>query len=122
MSNLLTKFAIIADPHYYSETLGNSGKAYERRAGSDQKMLALSRGTILAALEHIKNSDAKFLLIAGDLSNDGERASHEEMREILYEFKKIMPVFVITAPGLSVALKPQTPLIVVGSISIVSEP
>ena len=97
MSNLLTKFAIIADPHYYSETLGNSGKAYERRAGSDQKMLALSRGTILAALEHIKNSDAKFLLIAGDLSNDGERVSHEEMREILYEFKKIMPVYVITA-------------------------
>ncbi len=97
MSNLLTKFAIIADPHYYSETLGNSGKAYERRAGSDQKMLALSRGTVLAALEHIKSSDAKFLLIAGDLSNDGERVSHEEMREILYEFKKIMPVYVITA-------------------------
>lgn len=97
MSNLLTKFAIIADPHYYSEALGNSGKAYERRAGSDQKMLALSRGTILAALEHIKNSDAKFLLIAGDLSNDGERVSHEEMREILYEFKKTMPVYVITA-------------------------
>ena len=97
MRDLLTKFAVIADPHYYSETLGNSGKAYERRAGSDQKMLALSRGTVLAALEHIKNSDAKFLLIAGDLSNDGERASHEEMREILYEFKKIMPVYVITA-------------------------
>ena len=63
MNNHLTKFAIIADPHYYSETLGNCGKAYERRAGSDQKMLALSRGTILAALEHIKNSDANFFLL-----------------------------------------------------------
>ncbi len=97
MNNLLTKFAIIADPHYYSETLGNSGKAYERREGSDQKMLAKSRGTVLAALEHIKKSDAKFLLIAGDLSNDGERVSHEEMREILYDFRKTMPVYVITA-------------------------
>lgn len=97
MDKLITKFALIADPHYYSEKLGNTGKAYERRAGSDQKMLAQSRGTILAALELIKNSDAKFLLIAGDLSNDGERVSHEGMREILYEFKKIMPVYVITA-------------------------
>ena len=97
MENKITTFAVIADPHYYSEALGNSGKAYERRAGSDQKMLAQSRGTVLAALEKIKNSDAKFLLIAGDLSNDGERCSHEEMREILYEFKKVMPVYVITA-------------------------
>lgn len=97
MRKLLTEFAIIADPHYYSEKLGNSGKAYERRAGSDQKMLAESRGTVTAALEQVKNSKAKFLLIAGDLSNDGELVSHEEMRELLYEFKKTMPVYVITA-------------------------
>lgn len=97
MRKLLTEFAIIADPHYYSEKLGNSGKAYERRAGSDQKMLAESRGTVTAAFEQIKNSKAKFLLIAGDLSNDGESVSHEEMRELLYEFKKTMPVYVITA-------------------------
>ncbi|MBR0535241.1 MAG: metallophosphoesterase [Clostridia bacterium] len=92
-----TKFAVIADPHYYSEKLGCSGSAYERRAGSDQKMLAPSRGTVLAAFEEIKKSGAQFLMIAGDLSNDGERCSHEEMREILYEFKKTMPVYVITA-------------------------
>lgn len=93
----MTKFAVIADPHYYSEKLGNSGSAYERREGSDQKMLAKSKGTIAAALEEIKNSDAEFLLIAGDLSNDGELCSHEEIREMLYEFKKSKPVFVITA-------------------------
>ena len=93
----MSKFAVIADPHYYSEKLGCSGKAYERREDSDQKMLVKSRGTVLAALEEIKKSDAEFLLIAGDLSNDGERCSHEEMREILYEFKKHIPVYVITA-------------------------
>ena len=84
----ITTFAVIADPHYYSEKLGVSGEAYERRAGSDQKMLAPSRGAIIAALEAVKNSNAEFLLIAGDLSNDGELCSHEEMRELLYEFKK----------------------------------
>ena len=93
----MTKFAVIADPHYYSEKLGNTGSAYKRREGSDQKMLAKSKGTIAAALEEIKNSDAEFLLIAGDLSNDGERCSHEEIREMLYAFKKSKPVFVITA-------------------------
>ena len=97
MKKPITKFAVIADPHYYSEKLGNCGKAYERRAGSDQKMLALSRGTVLAAFEEVKKSDAQFLLIAGDLSNDGERVSHEEMRELMYEFQKTMPVYVITA-------------------------
>ena len=95
--NNQVKFAIIADPHYYSEKLGNSGIAYSLRANSDQKMLAHSKGVILAALEEIKNSDAEFLLIAGDLSNDGERVSHEEMRHLLYEFKKSKPVYVITS-------------------------
>ena len=93
----MTKFAVIADLHYYSEKLGCEGSAYERREGSDQKMLIKSKGTISAALEEIKNSDAEFLMIAGDLSNDGERCSHEEIREMLYEFKKSKPVYVITA-------------------------
>ena len=93
----MTKFAVIAGPHYYSEKLGCEGSAYERREGSDQKMLKKSKGTISAALREIKNSDAEFLMIAGDLSNDGERCSHEEIREMLYEFKKSKPVYVITA-------------------------
>lgn len=97
MNNISCKFAIIADPHYYSEVLGTTGKAYERRAGSDQKLLAETKGIIKAALDEILKSDAEFLLIPGDLSNDGERASHEEMRELLYEFKKKKPVFVTTA-------------------------
>ncbi len=93
----MAKFAVIADPHYYSEKLGNSGLAYDRRADSDQKMLKQTKGIVRKAFEEIINSDAEFLLIAGDLSNDGEVCSHEEMREFLYEFKKSKPVYVITA-------------------------
>ena len=97
MSNYPIKFALITDPHYFSAKLGCTGDAYERRAASDQKMLAPSRGAVIAALEKIKTSGAQFLLIPGDLSNDGERCSHEEMRELLYEFKQTMPVCVTTA-------------------------
>ena len=88
---------MIADPHYYSETLGNSGSAYNRRASSDQKLLAESKGTLKAALDKVAESDAEFLLIAGDISNDGELCSHREAREMLYEFKKHKPVYIITA-------------------------
>ncbi|MBQ3889244.1 MAG: metallophosphoesterase, partial [Clostridia bacterium] len=78
MSNYPIHFALITDPHYFSAKLGCTGDAYERRAASDQKMLAPSRGAVIAALETIKTSGARFLLIPGDLSNDGERCSHEE--------------------------------------------
>ena len=91
------KFAVISDPHYYSEKLGNSGLAYTMRENSDQKMLAHSKGVITAALEQIKYSDIDFLLIAGDLTNDGELISHEEMRYLLSQFKESFPIYVITA-------------------------
>ena len=97
MENKITKFALIADPHYYSEKLGISGSAYQKEENVNQKMLKESRAVISAALEQIKNSDVEFLLVAGDLANDGERVSHEEMRELLSEFKKTKPVYVITA-------------------------
>ncbi len=98
MANALNiKFAVIADPHYYSNKLGTEGKAYERRSGSDQKMLAETPGIVKSALDKVLRSDAEFLLIAGDLTNDGERCSHKEIRKLLYEFQKQKPVYVITA-------------------------
>lgn len=97
MNNTNCKFAVIADPHYYSEKLGVTGESYERRAGSDQKLLAETKGIVKSALDEIKKSDTDFLLIAGDLSNNGELCSHKEFRDLIYDFKKSKPVFVITA-------------------------
>lgn len=96
-NNLNVKFAVIADPHYYSEALGCTGEAYRRRASSDQKLLAETKGILCSALNQIADSDAEFLLIAGDLTNDGELVSHREVREQLYAFQKKKPVYVITA-------------------------
>ena len=36
-------------------------------------------------------------MIVGDLTNDGERVSHDEFREKLYDLQKSKPVYVITA-------------------------
>lgn len=92
-----TKLTFIADTHHYSHTLGVDGPAYERRSGTDQKCLKETGAIIDTALELIANSDTDALMIVGDVSDDGERASHEEMIEKLYKFKEKKPVYVTLA-------------------------
>ena len=92
-----TKLVFIADTHYFSPTLADEGRQYFLRSGSDQKCL-LETGAILdAAFEDIAAGDADAVLIAGDVSNDGERVSHEEFREKIYALQKKKPVYLITA-------------------------
>ncbi len=93
----MTKLTFIADTHHYSQSLGISGRQYELRAGSDQKCLAETGAIIDAALKKIADSDTDAVMIAGDITNDGEMASHIEFREKLYKLKKKKPVYIITA-------------------------
>ncbi|MBQ4631627.1 MAG: metallophosphoesterase [Clostridia bacterium] len=96
MSNRI-KLAVIADTHYYSRTIGDCGRAYELRSGSDQKCLAESKEVIGEAFCQIVSDGADALLIAGDVTNNGEKQSHEEFRQMLYDIKKKIPVYIITA-------------------------
>lgn len=91
------KITFIADTHYYSKSLGVSGRAYELRSGSDQKCLAETQEIIDSAFEKIAQSDADAVVILGDLSNDGERVSHEEFRQKLYALQESKDVYIITA-------------------------
>lgn len=91
------RFAVIADSHYYAQSLGTSGEAYELRSGSDQKCLAETDALLRAVFAKLAQSDAEAVLIAGDLTNNGEIVSHEGFRALLYELKKKKPVYVITA-------------------------
>ncbi len=92
-----TKLTFIADTHYYSKTLGTSGKAYEIRSSTDQKCLAETGDIIDAAFEKIKNSDTEAVMIVGDLTNDGERVCHEELIEKLKDLQRFKPVYVTLA-------------------------
>ena len=91
------KITFIADTHYYSKSLGVSGRAYELRSGSDQKCLGETKEIIDSAFEKIAQSDADAVVILGDLSNDGERVSHEEFRQKLYALQESKDVYIITA-------------------------
>ncbi|MDE5974477.1 MAG: metallophosphoesterase, partial [Eubacterium sp.] len=93
----MLKLTFIADTHHYSKTLGTDGRQYELRSGSDQKCLAETGDIIDAAFEQIGNSDTDFVLIAGDVTNDGEMVSHQEFRDKLYKLSERKKVYLITA-------------------------
>lgn len=93
----MTKLTFIADTHHYSKTLGTTGRQYHLRSGSDQKCLAETGEIIDAAFRKIAASDTDAVMIAGDVTNDGEMVSHFEFRQKLSELKKSKPVYVITA-------------------------
>ena len=93
------KIKVITDTHYYSPQTGTQGKAYEAALMRSQKLLGGSREVIKAAFDKIAADDSSdILLIAGDVTNDGEKAAHEEFREMLRDLQsKGKKVFVITA-------------------------
>ncbi|MCH5314472.1 MAG: metallophosphoesterase [Eubacterium sp.] len=93
----MLKLTFIADTHHYSKTLGTSGRAYSLRSGSDQKCLAETGDILDAAFEKIASSDTDAVMIAGDVSNDGEMVSHLELREKLYKLREKKRVCLITA-------------------------
>lgn len=92
-----TVLTFIADTHHYSKTLGISGKAFVFRSDSDQKCLKETGEIIDSAFDFLSKSDCDAVCIAGDLTNDGERASHEEFREKLYKLKEHKKVYAVTA-------------------------
>lgn len=91
------KIAMMADLHHFSETLSDGGKAYHLRSSSDQKCLMESGAIIDSAFEKIADSDCDLVIIAGDMSNDGERASHEEVREKMQKLAEKKKTFVVFA-------------------------
>lgn len=91
------KLTVLADLHYFDPSLGTEGTAYALRSGSDQKCLAETGAIIDAAFAEIAASDTDAVLIAGDLTNDGERVCHEGILTKLYRLKEKKPVYVTTA-------------------------
>lgn len=91
-------FAIISDTHYYDRRLGNSGPAFEAYLLTDRKLVKESVQLSELAIDEILLSDAKVVLIPGDLSCEGELLSHQGMANALSRLKNNgIRVFVI--PG-----------------------
>lgn len=71
------KIAVFSDPHLLAPSLGSSGVAFQTYISMDRKMIAESDAILASLVETIKNSDVEIVLVPGDLTKDGEKASHE---------------------------------------------
>ena len=94
------KFYLITDTHYFSRRLDAYGEAYEEFMDNEQKCFAETAAIDEAAFAWLeKAEDADIVLIAGDLSFNGEKKSNEDFSKLLRDFreKSGKKLFVVTA-------------------------
>lgn len=94
------KFFVITDPHFFATELGAYGKEYENFMDFEQKCFAETEAINRAFFKMMENNnEADIILIAGDLSFNGEKKSHEKFSQLLKEFKEKSgkKIFVVTA-------------------------
>lgn len=92
-------FYLVTDTHYFEPSLGASGKGYDEYMKGEQMCLAENADIVKAAFREIANdSDADIVLIAGDLTKNGEKESHKGFIKELYKLRDAgRKVYVITA-------------------------
>ena len=94
------KFYLITDTHYFKYSIGARGEEYERFMDFEQKCFAETQAINEAAFEWLEKADeADIVLIAGDLSFNGEKESNEAFSKLLHDFKEKSGkrVYVVTA-------------------------
>ncbi len=93
------KFYLLTDTHYFLNSLGASGKAYDEYMKTEAFYLNESQEinrTIFKKLKEDETVDT--IIIPGDLSKDGEYESHLSLQKDLQELKNSgKRIFVITA-------------------------
>jgi len=94
------KFYVITDTHYFKNSLGAYGEEYEKFMESEQKCFAETESINKAVFRYLEESkEADIVLIAGDLSFNGEKESNRAFSSLLKDFKEKSgkKIFVVTA-------------------------
>lgn len=94
------KFFLITDTHYFKNSLGAYGEEYERFMDYEQKCFAETQSINEAVFDYLsKSNEADIILIAGDLSFNGEKESHKAFSAMLKDFKEKTgkAIYVVTA-------------------------
>ncbi|MCG5531040.1 metallophosphoesterase [Halorhodospira halochloris] len=91
---------VLADPHIYDTKLGVSGEAFANYLVQDTKMLVESGDIFGALVESIVNSQHRpdIIIIAGDLTKDGELSSHQLFVTYLNQLRDA-GITVLLVPG-----------------------
>ncbi len=100
------RFAVLSDPHLFDAASSDPGPAFDANLGTGSKLFAESRQILEAALSGIEAEKPDFLLVCGDLTKDGELASHQlAVRELGRAVQAGIRVFVV--PGNHDVLNPR---------------
>ena len=93
------KFFVVTDTHYFAKSLSASGKPYEEFMDFEQKCFAETPYINDAVFDYLaKQTETDTILIAGDLSFNGEKASHEEFSALLKKVRDAgKKIYVVTA-------------------------
>ena len=93
------KFYLLTDTHYFEESLGASGKAYEEYMKTEAFYLKESSEINKAVFKKLKeDKETELIIIPGDLSKDGEYESHKSLIKELTALKDAgKKIFVLTA-------------------------
>lgn len=93
------KFYLITDTHYFAKELGCCGEEYDNFMQYEQKCFAETEAINKAAFKWLAEAkDADTVLIAGDLSFNGEPESHHGFIKLLKKLKASgKRIYVITA-------------------------
>jgi 3',5'-cyclic AMP phosphodiesterase CpdA len=75
--------AVMADPHYFSPDLVVEGSAFQDYLDHDRKMLLQSPEILDAAVAQMVAAAPDVVLVAGDMTKDGEALSHQETAQRL---------------------------------------
>ena len=92
-------FYLITDTHFFKNSLGARGEEYDKFMRFEQKCFAETENINRSVFDWLKTADeADIVLVAGDLSFNGEKESHLGFIELLKELKESgKKIFVVTA-------------------------
>jgi predicted MPP superfamily phosphohydrolase len=96
------KIAVISDIHYMDPSLlkngAENGEAFQGYLNADPKLVQYSDGIFKETVTKLKSEKPDILLVAGDLTKDGELVSHQSVVAQLQQLKSAgTKVFVV--PG-----------------------
>jgi 3',5'-cyclic AMP phosphodiesterase CpdA len=93
------RFTVISDPHLYdAAALGAGGADFAAEIAYDRKMVVESAEILGEALRRVTASGVEFLLVAGDLTQEGELVNHERVASLLADVER-SGVAVYVLPG-----------------------
>lgn len=82
-NNKKISLSLLSDIHILARSLMANNKEFNMAIKYDRKFLVEGEGLLKKSLELASLNDSKYIIIPGDLTKDGEKKSHLEVREIL---------------------------------------